>query len=214
MKIRRWQLSEENVQAVAAEVAGLLNGGGVVALPTETFYGLAACCDSPAALSRVSRLKRRPANMPLLALVDGVERTRQLAGDIPGLAVELIRRFWPGPLTLVLPCSRSLPVELLGAGGTVAVRHSSHPFPTAVVKALGRPITGTSANLSGTPPPQYADDITLAADEILDGVVDGGRTAGELPSTLLRIEGNGARILRAGALTEQDLREALGTRLL
>lgn len=192
----------------------MLVAGGVVALPTETFYGLAACCQNRGAVGRVARLKRRPDGMPLLLLVDGVDRVGPLTKNMPLLAHRLIERFWPGPLTLVLPAARSLPPELLGPDGTVAVRHSSHPFPCAVVAALGQAITGTSANVSGADPARRPEQIALSDDERLDGLVDAGETAGGPPSTLVRVQADTARVLRPGAVTREALREAVGNRLL
>lgn len=214
MRRRVWLLGPDRDEAAtAAQVAAVLADDGVVALPTETYYGLAARCRSPRALRRVARLKRRPATMPLLLLVDGPDRASALTTRLSPLGRSLMERFWPGPLTLVLPAVAGLGPELLGRDGTVAVRHPSHSFPCAVVTALGEAITGTSANLSGADPPRLPADVVLAPEEHLDGLVDGGMTAGGAPSTLLRVDGDRARLLRPGAVSEAALREALGDRL-
>lgn len=184
--------------------AGVLREGGLVALPTETFYGLAAALDQPEALARLSLLKERLASSPLPLLVLGLEGPGGLAAvaaALPGRARLLIERFWPGPLTLVLPAREGLPPEVVGPDGTVGVRWSPEPVVAAVLGELGVPITATSANLRGEPPPRRADEVLRSLGGEIDLLVQGPPLAGGMPSTVLRPEADGRlTLLRAGRL--------------
>lgn len=211
--MRVWSVAAATAERTAAEVAESLREGAVIAVPTDTYYGLAADIRRSDALARVRRLKGRPAGKPLLLLVDTVARARGLSPHAPELLERLAERFWPGPLTMVLPATEDLPDEVIGNRGGVAVRAPATAIVRAIVAALGAPVTGTSANVSGQPP---AEDVsTIRLGETVDGVVDGGRTPGGAPSTLLDLTTRGeARILRPGPVTQGDLRAILGAALL
>lgn len=193
--------------ATVREIAALLREGGVVAMPTETFYGLGALYRHRPALQRVLRLKERPTGMPLLLLVSGPAMARQLAPDAPEELERLAARFWPGPLTLVVPAPEGLAVEITSGGPTVAIRHPAHPVAEAIVRELGAPVTGTSANRSGRPPVRTATELELAPGVSLEGIVDAGTTPGGPPSTLLDITTRPARIVREGAVAAERLAE-------
>lgn len=192
----------------ATPVAEHLRAGGLIAYPTETVYGF-GCALQPAALSALARLKRREARKPFLLLV----RDRR---ELQGLrwtpaATRLADAFWPGPLTLVLATGATgLPPEVTGPGGTVAVRASPHPGVRALLTALGAPITSTSANAPGAAPASSAAEVRRALD-VLEApdvwVLDGGALPPSAPSTIVDCSGFRPRVLRAGAIPTERLRE-------
>lgn len=171
-----------------------------MAFPTETFYGLGANAMDPEAVARVYRVKGRPESKPLLALVDSVEMAESLATEISETARSLMARHWPGPLTLVLRASPDLPPELTAGTGTVGVRMPGHPVALGLVRAAGLPVTAPSANPSGKPPPTSAQAVLERLRGSVDLIIDGGPTAGGLPSTVLDVSVLPPRIIRQGAV--------------
>jgi L-threonylcarbamoyladenylate synthase len=194
---------EEAVQA--------LETGRVIALPTETFYGLAADGLDGAALVAVNRLKGKPDGSPVLLLLSDADQVAGVARELPESFEPLARRFWPGPLTLVLRACSSLPRAAAGGGlGTVAVRVPGLGLPRRLAAALGRPISGPSANRHGQAPPTTAAQVREAFPQGLELLLDGGPTAGTAPSTILDLTGPRPRLLREGALSSAALGEFLG----
>jgi L-threonylcarbamoyladenylate synthase len=185
---------------VLAEAAAVLRAGGLVAFPTETFYGLGAVAMEAVAARRVVAVKGRPDGKPLLVLVDSPAMVGVVAREISPRARELMARHWPGPLTLVLPARPEVPDEVTGGSGTVGVRLSPHPVACGLVRALGAPITAPSANLSGRPAPTTAAAIFADFRDRIELVLDGGATAGGEPSTVLDVTVDPPRVIRAGAL--------------
>ncbi len=187
--------------------ARVVRDGGLVAFPTETFYGLGANAFDPDAVARVFRAKGRPADKPLLVLVDSLEMAAEVVVEIPARARELIARYWPGPLTLILRARPHLPPALTAGTGTIGVRISSHPVPRALVRVAALPITAPSANSHGGPSPRTAGEVLAGLGERVDLVLDGGPTAGGAPSTVLDVTEDPPRLVRAGAvaLTPADL---------
>jgi len=139
--------------AVLKEAAGVLLKGGLVAFPTETFYGLGANALDAAAVKRIFEVKGRPESKPLVVLVDSVRMAESLVKEIPPAALALMARYWPGPLTLIFRSASCLPEELTAATGTIGIRISGHPVAFELVRAAGVPITAPSANPSGEEPP-------------------------------------------------------------
>jgi L-threonylcarbamoyladenylate synthase len=182
------------------EAAAVLQSGGTVAFPTESFYGLGADALAPAAVRRVFGLKGRPESKPLLVLVDSVERALALAVDADPRARELMARHWPGPLTLVLRAASMVPVEVTAGSGTVGLRVPGHAVALGLVRAAGRPVTAPSANPSGGPPPTRAEEVTRSLGPALDLVLDGGATAGGAGSTVADCTVWPPRILRQGPI--------------
>lgn len=187
--------------AVPAEVraaAAALAGGAIVAFPTETYYGLAVPALDAAAVARLCALKGRDLTQAVAVIVDSVAMLERLVVEVPPPARALIARYWPGPLTLILPARPEIPVPLVSAFG-VGARISPHPLATALVRACGVPLTATSANRMGRPPARSAAEVRAAfGDEVV--VLDGGTTAGGLPSTVAYLEGDRVVVLRAGAI--------------
>jgi L-threonylcarbamoyladenylate synthase len=177
----------------------VLKLGGLVAFPTETFYGLGALALDPAAVRRVFELKGRPASKPLLVLVGSVAMAEDLA-TVTEQARALMARHWPGALTLVLPARPKLPVELTADTATIGVRQSSHPVAMALVVRLGGPLTAPSANPSDAPPPTTGDEVLDYFAGSVDLLLDAGPSPGGLPSTVLDMTGATPRVLRPGAV--------------
>jgi len=185
---------------ILERVAAIVRAGGVVAFPTETFYGLGAAALNPRGVRRVFVLKRRPQVKPLPVLVDSVEMAATIVTEIPPRARALIERHWPGPLTLVLRARAIVPEELMGSTGTIGIRISAHPAARGLVAALGAPITAPSANRTRQEPPTTARQVLDDFGTELDAVLDGGATPGGLPSTVLDVTVDPARVIREGAV--------------
>lgn len=190
--------------------AEFLRSDGVIAYPTDTLYGLGCDSFSLKALDRILEVKGRSADkgLPLLlAEPDDVDLVAR--PDSPHFR-PLAEAFWPGPLTLVLGPVPGLPAPVLGPTGAVGVRVPDHPIPRALARALGKPIVGTSANPSGGPDPITAQDVSRALGDAIDHVIDGGPAHRGLPSTVVDITGEIPRILRAGAITPEEIQKACG----
>jgi len=186
--------------AALEEAAAVLRADGLVAFPTETFYGLGASALRPAAVRRIFAIKGRPEGNPLLVLVDSVAMAERLTINVPPRARVLMDRHWPGPLTLVLRARPDIPPEITAGSGTIGVRLSAHPVARALVTALGGPVTAPSANLSGRPAPTTAAEVAAAFGAALPLVLDGGATPGGRPSTVLDVTVDPPRVIRAGAI--------------
>jgi L-threonylcarbamoyladenylate synthase len=193
--------------AALRAAAEVLRGGGLVAFPTETFYGLGAHAFDEAAVARVFRAKGRPGDKPLLVLVDSVGMVERVAREVPPRARRLMERYWPGPLTLVLPAAPGVPVGLTAGTGTIGVRLSGHAVARGLVAALGAPVTAPSANRHGEASPRTADEVIAELGAAVDVVLDGGATPGGPPSTVLDLTGATPAVLRPGAvaLPAEDL---------
>jgi len=187
---------------VAPAAAAILRGE-VVAYPTETFYGLAVDALNEAALSKLRAFKGREAEKAFSLLISGREMLASLCSGISPLAERLMAQHWPGPLTLALPARSGLPASIV-ADGYVAVRVSPNPFAHALVAAAGRPITATSANPAGLPPPRTAVEVAAYFGPPICLILDGGTTPGGQPSTLARVRGERVEILRQGAVIVVD----------
>lgn len=183
------------------EAVSALEAGHIVVIPTESTYGLAVDPRSPAALTRLARAKEgRPLDSPYPLIAPDLASARALADAWPEAAERLARAHWPGPLTLVVPARAGLPSDVVGAGGGVAVRLSSHPMAAALAVAFGSPITATSANRPGAPPATTADDARAVFGDEVACVIDGGVCDGT-PSTLVAVGADGAlTVLRRGPI--------------
>jgi L-threonylcarbamoyladenylate synthase len=185
--------------AALADAAGVIEAGGVVAFPTETFYGLGVAALDAAAVRRLFALKGRPESRPVLVLVDDPARIERIA-LLTTVARELIARHWPGALTLVLAARPVVPTELTAGTGTIGVRQPGHPVARALASAVGGPITAPSANRTGDTPPTTAGEVLRVFDGVIDLVLDAGPTPGGLPSTVLDVTVDPPRVLREGAV--------------
>jgi L-threonylcarbamoyladenylate synthase len=186
-----------------------LRAGRLVAFPTDTVYGLGADPFSDSAITALYAAKGRHEEKPLALLLSDAGDVSRLALDVSAATQRLMERFWPGPLTLVLPASPSLP-ELLRAGRpTVGVRMPDHSVALALLKAFGGPLAVTSANRSGEPDCLTADEVEAALGDAVAVLLDGGRSPGGAPSTVADLSGPALRILREGPVSRHQLEEAL-----
>jgi tRNA threonylcarbamoyl adenosine modification protein (Sua5/YciO/YrdC/YwlC family) len=185
--------------------ARVLRDGGVVAVPTETFYGLAVDPFEPQAVRRLLALKGKPERSPILLLLAGAWQVEDVVAGLPEAFVPLAERFWPGPLTIVVRAAAGLPDEVTGGTGTVGIRVPGLALPRELARALARPVTGTSANAHGAPACRTAADVLRGLPAGIDLVLDGGTTAGAAPSTVLDLSGEAPRIVRHGAVTVSSL---------
>ena len=197
--------------AVIARAARAIRHGGLVGLPTDTVYGLAADATSDAAVAGVFRAKGRPADKPLIALVATMAMAEACA-DLSAPAVALADAFWPGPLTLVLPRAANSPLSPLvhqGAPG-VSLRIPGNETARMVVETAERPLTAPSANPSGAPSPLTAAEVAAGLGSHVALIIDGGRAADSLGSTLLDLTGGTPRLLRAGVVTAGAIEAVVG----
>ncbi len=185
--------------------AEAIRRGELVAFPTETVYGLAADALNPEAVARVYEVKGRPANNPLPVQVASVDEIPLVAVDVPDVARELIRRFMPGPLTIVLRASPRVPELVTAGAGTVGIRIPDHRVALELLRAAGTPIVAPSANPSGEPPPTSADDVLAYLGGRIEYILDAGTTKLKTASTVVDLTSEPRRILRHGAITDDEL---------
>ena len=176
-----------------------------MAYPTESFYGLAADATNETAIHRLFLSKKRGLDRPVLILIPNVEVLDQYAVNIPPVARQLIKEFWPGGLTLVFDAGTKISPLLTAGTGKIGIRLSSHPVATAVTRAIDVPITGTSANISGQPPCRNADEVRSSLGKGVDLILDGGETKGEMGSTVIDITVDPPRILRQGMVSQDEI---------
>jgi L-threonylcarbamoyladenylate synthase len=189
--------------AAVARAVDLLRAGEVVALPTETVYGLAANALDAKAVARIYEIKGRPAHNPIIVHVASVEMARRCVMDWPPVADKLAKAFWPGPLTMVLPRSKQIPDGVTAGGETVGVRWPSHPFIQEVIRECDFPLAAPSANLSNQISPTNAEHVAKQLKIPL--IVDGGQAQVGIESTVIDLTVNPPRVLRPGMIHEQAL---------
>ena len=192
------------------EAAALLTRGGLVAFPTETVYGLGALALEPLAVRAIYAAKGRATTNPVIVHVLGEDEARPLCARWPIEAQELVTRFWPGPLTLVLPRTERVPDEVTGGGPTVAVRAPSHPAARQLLARVGAPLAAPSANRSEHVSPTTARHVLRDLNGRIDAVLDGGRCPVGIESTVVALTPAGPRLLRTGAVPRSALEELLG----
>jgi L-threonylcarbamoyladenylate synthase len=199
-------------QAAVKRAAALLRAGQVVALPTETVYGLAANALDPEAVARIYEAKGRPAHNPIIVHVGSREMARQCVARWPMTARRLAAAFWPGPLTLVLPRSPKIPDVVTAGGPTVGVRWPSHPFIQAVIRECGFPLAAPSANRSNMVSPTSAKHVRQSLGGRIPLIVDGGSSPVGIESAVLDLTVSPPRVLRPGMIHEESLAAVLGRR--
>ncbi|MGW4272220.1 L-threonylcarbamoyladenylate synthase [Streptomyces seoulensis] len=192
------------------KAAGVLRAGGLVALPTETVYGLGADAENPVAVSRIFQVKGRPPNHPLIVHLGGAQLLDDWVEEVPETARLLAEHFWPGPLTLVLRRGRRVPLEATGGLETVAVRVPDHPVALALLAAFGGGVTAPSANRFGSVSPTTAHHVRAELGDAVDFVLDGGSCEVGVESTIVDVTGDAPSILRPGGVTREELEAVLG----
>jgi L-threonylcarbamoyladenylate synthase len=193
-----------------ARAAAVLRGGGLVAFPTETVYGLGASALDAAAVARVFAAKGRPSNNPLIVHVAGAGEAAAVVASWPAPAARLAERFWPGPLTLVLPKGPAVPDAVTAGGPTVAVRVPAHPVALALLRAAGVPVAAPSANRSGYLSPTRAEHVLAGLDGRIEMVLDAGPVPGGIESTVLDLASDPPRLLRPGLVSPAELEAIVG----
>lgn len=195
----------------AARAGEILRAGGLVAIPTETVYGLAANALDPAAVKKIYEAKGRPSDNPLIVHISSVEQWPELVRrKIPENARKLAEAFWPGPLTVILEKSGIIPSVTSGGLDTVAVRCPAHPLARAVIEAAGVPLAAPSANLSGRPSPTTFSHTLEDLQGRVDAVMDGGDCGVGVESTVISLAGGRVRLLRPGGVTKEALEQVAG----
>ena len=194
------------------EIVSLLRNGGIVGLPTDTAYGLAADPFNEAAVNRIFLIKGRPETKPILLLVDSIAKAESVI-EPSDIFYRVAGKFWPGPLTIVMPAASSLPARLTAGTGTAGLRWPIAPFATTLVRRFGNPVTATSANRSGLPSAVTAEEVRQQFGNSLDAVVDGGVLPSRTGSSILDLTVDPPIVLREGPVTFETLASFFGGRI-
>lgn len=200
---------EKDKNAIA-EAAAILRRGGLLGIPTETVYGLGADALNETAVLHIFEAKGRPQDNPLILHVPGADWLERYCRDIPPEAYALAERFWPGPLTMILPRRDNVPLRTTGGLDTVGVRCPDHPMTLAIIRESGIPVAAPSGNTSGRPSPTTAQHMLEDMDGKIDGIVDGGPCSVGVESTIIDLTVTPPRLLRPGGLPLESLRQVLG----
>jgi L-threonylcarbamoyladenylate synthase len=197
--------SQDRLQTAIKDAAKVILSGGVVAVPTESFYGLAVHALDEKAIERLFDVKQRREDNPVLILISSKESLSSYVTEVSEKARKLMEHFWPGGLTLVFFANPILPRSLTAGTGKIGVRLSSHPVPTELARAVGAPITGTSANRSGQPSCSTAEQVMEAVGKDIDLILDGGKTTGGKGSTVLDVTVDPPVVVRDGIVSRDEL---------
>ncbi len=206
LKVQRQAPEAPHIQYAASFIIR----GAVIAIPTDTFYGLATDPFNLSAVEQIYRVKGRPETRALPILVNSLEQAVTLARDLPRSFLMLAEKFWPGALTLIVDATHKLPLKVTANTGRVALRWPNSPVACAVIQAAGMPVTGTSANVSGFPACASGDEVFRQMGDRLPLIIDSGATGAALGSTIVELRGEEWRIIREGVLAETEIRDVLG----
>jgi L-threonylcarbamoyladenylate synthase len=183
----------------------IVDSGGVIAYPTDTFYGLGADPKNPLAVKKLFEIKSRPADQPILLLISDPAEVKEWASAVPPRAMDLMARYWPGPLTLIFSATPDVLPELTAYTGAIGLRVPGSEMTRGLLRYLGRALTGTSANRTGWPSPRTAAEAEAAIGCAVDLILDGGDTAGGKPSTVVDVKADSVKVLREGAIPARDI---------
>ena len=205
------QINRENfTDAELAEAAEILRNGGLVAIPTETVYGLGANALDESASKKIYEAKGRPSDNPLIAHISCMDELSALVSEIPEAGRKLAEKYWPGPLTMVFPKKDIVPYGTTGGLETVAIRMPSDPVANRLIKLAGVPVAAPSANTSGRPSPTKAEHVVEDMNGKIEMIIDSGEVGIGVESTIVDVSGKVPMLLRPGAITMEMLRETLG----
>ena len=193
--------NKNNSAKVIADSIEILKGGGVIAYPTESFYALGVLATDEKALEKLFLLKKRPLDKPMPLVVGGPEALEAVVKRVPERAVELMKRYWPGPLTIVFEAADNISDLLTAGTGKVAVRVPGESVALHLAREAGFPITATSANISTKPPADNPDAILDYFGDSIDLIIDAGKTPGGKPSTIVDATADELKILRKGSIS-------------
>lgn len=204
--------SNEPEASMVAYAAEKIRAGEILGMPTDTFYGLAADPFNLHAVDRVYEIKTRSRHKPLSLLIESVDQASDLAWPVPEIFYLLARRFWPGPLTVIVRADPKLPLKVTANTGNVALRVPAAEIPLAIIRAAGLPLTATSANLSGAAECTTALQVRDQLGDMLNIIVDGGQSPRDVASTIVDLTGGDGhwRLMRQGAIPYEQLVELLG----
>ena len=202
MKTKVLKPTKENISCCAE----LIKSGEVVGMPTETVYGLAANAFDEVAVKKIFEAKKRPADNPLIVHIADIEMLKGLVKDIPAIAFDVCKRFWPGPLTVVLPKIDRIPSVTSGGLETVGIRLPSNEVARELIRASGLPLAAPSANLSGSPSPTTASHVYDDLNGRIPAILDGGKCSVGVESTVISFESDIIRLLRPGRISVDDLK--------
>jgi L-threonylcarbamoyladenylate synthase len=206
LKIDKKKIDLEKIKAAAK----IIKIGGTVAFPTETVYGLGADALNPEAVKKIFKAKNRPADNPIIVHVSNEKMVYKLTRKIPKDALKLMKKFWPGPLTLILKKSKIVPDIVTAGLDTVAIRMPKHRVAMALIRKSGVPIAAPSANLAGKPSPTCAEHVIQDLNEKIDVIIDAGRAQIGVESTVLDLTTKTPTLLRPGGKTLEDLESVIG----
>ncbi len=202
------RISAADYEAALTDASKEIRAGGIVAFPTETFYGLGVMYSDTEALIKLFELKRRPKDKPMPLIIGDVSALSVIATQQEKIARRIIERFWPGPLTVLLAAKPGLPDLVTGGSKKVAVRVPGKSFALDLARTVRRPLTATSANISGMPPSQSPEEVTGYFGDAVDLLIDGGRTPGGSPSTIIDMSQGGISLVRPGAVPYEEILKA------
>ena len=197
--------SGKSLKKILVHASKVIEEGGIVAFPTESFYGLGVDATNPEAIKKLYKLKKRDSSLPLLILIPSIDELSKYAVSVPPKARVIGENFWPGGITMIFKSSSVLPPELTAGKGKVGIRVSSHPIANGLSREVNLPITATSANLSGTPPCVNADQVADLFGDDLDLILDSGATEGKNASTILDVTINPPVIIREGIISMEKI---------
>lgn len=209
MSPRCLRLGQASAQEIRSAFLECATAGRLLLFPTDTVYGLGTRADREDSVRRLYQAKGRPADQALPILVGTTEQAHGVAASWPPAAQALARVFWPGPLTIVVPRAAGLSALVTGGAETVGVRLPAYPPLQEWLAACDFSMAVTSANLSGEPPALQVPDVPVALREAVDLIIDGGPCAGAIPSTVVDVTSSPPRVLRAGPVSEQDIRRVV-----
>jgi L-threonylcarbamoyladenylate synthase len=190
---------------IIAEAASIIRNGGVVVFPTRSLYGLGADAFNSESVSRVFNIKKRPERKPILVLIEDKDKLDRFVEHVPHSASVIMKRFWPGRVSIVFKAKKGFPVDLTSGTGKIGIRLPGHHIASELVKAAGCPITGTSANLSGRAGCFQINDLESKIADRVDLILDAGPLKGGAGSTVIDITGEVPLILRQGELSQKDI---------
>lgn len=190
--------------------AEILRNSGIVAIPTETVYGLAASVYDREAIKSIYKAKGRPSDNPLIVHISGLKDIENVVSEFPENAKKLAAKFWPGPLTMILPKNEKIPPEVTGGLDSVAVRYPSHALAQKIISKAGVPLVAPSANISGRPSPTKFEHVVNDLNGKIGAIVDGGECAVGLESTVVSMLSDVPKILRPGKISAEDIKSVVG----
>ena len=205
-----------NLDSITKQIhtaVNVLKSSGLISMPTDTLYGLGVSAYDNKAIDRLYSIKNRPSNMPLPILIAENSDIERYTVEVPELAWRLVEKFLPGNLTIVLRRSNNLPESLSGGSETIGLRVPDHWVPREIIRELGNPITGTSANLSGMIDTTNAESVYRQLGGQIDYVVDGGPTYGNIPSTVIDMSNCDPVLIREGGITKPELEKICGAEI-